>query len=110
MPVAEAEKVYVSACTVVKAEFHQATTVKPRLTLVLGANTDRVYLDEHEVQLRKWNEHLFAQGVVVLAVEELLNPEERLRLGELAVRWAETTVGVEDLNTVRTKRSLVEQN
>src|SRR5712691_2934263 len=72
VPSAEAEKVYLSACAVVKREFNRTTTIRPRLTLVLGANTEGVYYREREIHLTKWDRHMFAQGVVLLAVEDLL--------------------------------------
>ena len=105
VPRAEAEKIYLSACVVVKREFSRPTTIRPRLTLVLGSATNAVDYDGREIRLVKWNEHMFAQGVVMLAVEDLLSPDERLRLGELAVRWAEATVDVEDWKKTRTNSS-----
>src|SRR5712692_8922895 len=83
VPFAEADKVYLSACAVVKREFSWTTTIRPHLTLVLGSDTNRVSYDEHEIRLTRWDKHMFSQGVVILAVEDLLNPGERLRLGEL---------------------------
>lgn len=105
VPHAEAESIYLSACAVVKRDFGVTTAIKPRLTLVLGSAANRVSYGDREIQLVKWDEHLFAQGVVILAVEELLTPHERLRLGELAVRWAQSTVDVEQWKKTETESS-----
>ena len=103
---AEAEKLYLSACAVVKREFNRTTTIRPRLTLVLGANTDSVYYLEHEIHLTKWDKHMFSQGVVFLAVEDLLSHEDRLRLGELAVTWADATLDVGESKNRHTKEQV----
>jgi RNA polymerase sigma-70 factor (ECF subfamily) len=106
VPFAEADNVYLSACSVVKREFGLTTMVRPQLTLVLGASTNRVYYDKREVQLAKWDKHMFVQGVVILAVEDLLNPSERLRLGELAVTWADATLDVGESRNKRTQEQV----
>jgi hypothetical protein len=62
---------------VVKREFSRTTAIRPQLTLVLGAPTAAVDREKREVR-----------GVVMLAVDDLLTPDEKLRLAELAVRWA----------------------
>ncbi len=100
---AEAEKVYLSACAVVKQEFNRTTRVRPRLTLVLGADTNGVDYHDREIRLTKWDKHMFAQGVVILAVENLLSRDDILRLGQLAVTWADATLDVAESNNTRTK-------
>ena len=106
----EAEKIYLSACAVVKREFNRTTVIRPHMTLVLGSPTASVDRDEREIRLSKWDEHLFAQGVVMLAVEDLLTPIERLRVAELAVDWAEATVDVKELKKTQTQGSTVLTN
>ena len=51
VPRAEAEKVYLSACAVVKREFSRTTAIRPQLTLVLRAPTAAVDRDKREVRL-----------------------------------------------------------
>src|SRR4051812_35028598 len=67
----EAEKIYISACSVVQREFGGTREVKPRITLILGAKRDEILFDDREITLTKWDPRLFAQGVVVFAFEDL---------------------------------------
>jgi hypothetical protein len=94
-PAAEAEKIYLSACSAVQREFGNHQGVTPRVTLVLGADRDVVSLDEREIRLTKWDRHAFAQGVVVFAFEDLMSVEQRLMLAKRAVIWADSTIDVE---------------
>ena len=94
-PAAEAEKIYLSACSAVQREFGSNRAVRPQVTVVLGADKDAVLFDEREIRLTKWNRHLFAQGVVVFAFEDLMPVEQRLILAKRAVNWADATVDIE---------------
>jgi len=49
------------------------------------------------VQLTKWNKYQFAQGVVMLAVDDLLPTDMKISLTKLAVSTADSTVGVDEL-------------
>jgi hypothetical protein len=97
MPYAQAEMIYLSACRVVEQEFRRSEPLRPRLTLVLGANRDALYYPNREIQLKKWNEYRFAQGVVLLAVDDMLPKDKQILLTKLAVLEAESTVDVRDL-------------
>jgi hypothetical protein len=94
-PAAEAEKIYLSACSAVQREFGSNRAVRPQVTVVLGAEKDAVLFDEREIRLTKWDRHLFAQGVVVFAFEDLMPVEQRLILAKRAVNWADATVEIE---------------
>ena len=94
-PAAEAEKIYLSACSAVQREFGSNRAVRPQLTVVLGAAKDEVSFDEREIRLTKWDRHAFAQGVVIFAFEDLMSVEQRLTLAKRAVTWADSTVDVE---------------
>jgi len=94
-PAAEAEKIYLSACSTVQREFGSNRAVRPQVTVVLGADKDAVLFDEREIMLTKWDRRLFAQGVVVLAFEDLMPVEQRLILAKRAVNWADATVEIE---------------
>jgi hypothetical protein len=94
-PAAEAEKIYLSACSAVQREFGSNRAVRPQMTVVLGADKDAVLFDEREIMLTKWDRHLFAQGVVVFAFEDLMPVEQRLILAKRAVNWADATVEIE---------------
>jgi hypothetical protein len=94
-PAAEAEKIYLSACSAVQREFGSNRAVTPQVTVVLGADKNAVLFDEREIRLTKWDPHLFAQGVVVFAFEDLMPVEQRLTLAKRAVNWADATVEIE---------------
>jgi hypothetical protein len=94
-PAAEAGKIYLSACSAVQREFGSNRAVRPQVTVVLGAEKDAVLFDEREIRLTKWDRHLFAQGVVVFAFEDLMPVEQRLTLAKRAVNWADATVEIE---------------
>lgn len=101
LPYAEAQALYLSACKVVEQEFARTDPIRPRLTLVLGTGSDSVYYPKHEIQLKKWDKYQFAQGVVILAVNELLPDDMAISLTRLAVVEADSTVGVEELKNSR---------
>ena len=96
-PAAEAEKIYLSACSAVRREFGSNRAVSPQVTVVLGADKDEVSLDEREIRLTKWNRHAFAQGVVLFAFEDLMPVEQRLVLAKRALIWADATVEIEQV-------------
>lgn len=94
-PAAEAQKIYRSACSVVQREFGATHAVAPPVTLLLGADRNEVGFDRREIRLTKWNPYLLAQGVVMLAFEELMSSDEKISLAKRAVTWADATVEVE---------------
>lgn len=75
-PAAEAQKIYLSACSVVQREFARTTPLAPQVTLVLGADKNEVWFTGREIRLTKWNDHAFAQGVVWLAFEDLMPSQQ----------------------------------
>ncbi len=81
----------------VEQEFARTDPIRPRLTLVLGASADGVNYPKHEIQLTKWDKYQFAQGVVLLAVNDILPNDMRISLTRLAVLEAESTVGINEL-------------
>lgn len=100
VPVSEAKTIYLSACRVVEQEFGRTDPIRPRLTLLLGSDSDRVYYPKHEIQLTKWDKYKFAQGVVMLAADALLPDDKRILLTRLAVVEAESTVDVRELKGI----------
>jgi len=103
VPYVRAEALYLSACKVVEQEFRQSNAVRPRVTLSLGAAVDRVDFPKHEIQLKKWSGYQFAQGVVLLAVDDLLPIEKRISLTKLAVTEAESTIDLSELRNERVR-------
>lgn len=110
MPYTQAETIYLSACRVVEQEFRRAEPLRPRLTLVLGANRDGLYFRNREIQLKKWDDYQFAQGVVLLAVDDMLPRDKKILLSRLAVLEAESTVDVRELKAGRAPTSAGLQN
>jgi hypothetical protein len=101
MPYPEAEMIYLSACRVVEQEFSRNDPIRPRLSLLLGSESDRVYYPGREIQLRKWDKYKFAQGVVVLAVESMLPEDRKHSLAKLALAEADSIVDVRELKISR---------
>jgi len=97
-PTAEAAKIYFSACAAVQREFGSSRELRPRVTLVLAAPKEGLDFDRREIRLAKWNPFMFAQGVVLLAFEELMPKQQALAVAKRAVTWADSTVGVEQIH------------
>jgi hypothetical protein len=95
--VAETEKIYFSACSVVREEFDVKRPMLPRVKLVLGAERDDIGLDQREIRLTTWDRYLFAQGVVVLTFADLLTWDRKIAMTKRAVNWADATVEIERL-------------
>lgn len=91
---AEIDKIYLSACSALEQEFGDKGSVTPQVTLVLGADKNAVDFDKREVLLVKWDRDLFAQGVVVLAFEDLMTVQRRMTIARRAVNWADATTEV----------------
>jgi len=96
-PAAEAQKIYLSACSVVQREFGGNRLVAPRVTLVLGADKNEVWFQDREIRLTKWDRYGFAQGVVWLAFEGLMPSQQRLTIAKRAVNSVDATVDIEQL-------------
>ncbi|HEY7096846.1 MAG TPA: hypothetical protein VH437_08985 [Terriglobales bacterium] len=94
---ADAQKVYLSACSAIEREFRMNRPLRPRVTLIVGARTNEAYWKSREIRLTKWDPYLFAQGVVIFAFEELLPERERIAVASRAVGWPESTVSIESL-------------
>jgi hypothetical protein len=103
----EAESLYQSACAAVQHDFRNAaTTLRPRFTVVIGEDRNEVVgntaqaTEVHrnaEIRMKKWNPIIFAQGVVVLAFDQMLTGDVIRRLGDQAVRYSNATVDVAGL-------------
>jgi hypothetical protein len=93
-PAAEALKIYRSACSVVQRELGATHSVAPLLTLVLGADRNEVGFGQREIRLTKWDRNAFAQGVVMLAFEDVML-DRRMAMAKRALIWADATIEVE---------------
>lgn len=97
-PAEEADKLYLSACSAVQREFGGTRSIRPQITLVLGADRDEAVLDSREIRLIKWNPDLFAQGVVLFAFEDLMPLDQRLAVARRAVNWAGSTIEIKAIS------------
>jgi len=93
----EVNKVYLSACTAVQREFGNSIVLRPTIALVLGAEKDAVDFDKKTILLKRWDRSIFAEGVVILAFEDLLSPQRRIRITNRAVNLAQATVNVGEI-------------
>jgi hypothetical protein len=93
----EAEKLYWKACQAVEREFNRSTPIRPRLVLRLGASNNLLRYPTREIQLKKWDQHRFADAVVDAALQEMVRPDERAKLSDAAVREAGATVHICEL-------------
>jgi hypothetical protein len=93
----EVNKVYLSACTAVQREFGNSIVLHPNIALVLGADKNAVNFDKKTILLQRWDRNLFAEGVVILAFEDLLTPQRRMMITNHAVNLAQATVNVGEL-------------
>jgi hypothetical protein len=94
VPAAEAEKIYLSACSITEREFGGHRAPRPQVTLILGSDVNQADWDLREIRLIKWDPYLFAQGVVIFAFEDLMPTELRLAVARRAVTWVDSTVEV----------------
>ena len=78
----EAQKIYVSACTTVEREYGAGRSIRPSISLLLGADQDSVDWGRGEIRLRDWDPNLFAQSVITLAYRQMLPLHVSLNLTE----------------------------
>jgi mitochondrial fission protein ELM1 len=93
----EVNKVYLSACTAVQKEFGNSIVLRPSIALVLGADKNAVNFDKKTILLKRWDRSLFAEGVVILAFEDLLTPQRRMVITQRAMNLAQATVNVGEI-------------
>ena len=92
-----AERLYWKACQAVEREFNRSTPIRPKLVLRLGASNNLLRYPTREIQLKKWDQHRFADAVVDAALQEMVRPDERAKLSDAAVREAGATVHICEL-------------
>jgi hypothetical protein len=91
----QAEKLYQSACTVVKRDLHATMDLRPRFTVIIGTDHNEVH-GRSEIWLKKWDPAVFTEGVLVLAFDQVLTRGAIKEMGERAVRYSEATIDVAD--------------
>jgi hypothetical protein len=97
----EAESIYRSACAVVQREFHGGSSeFHPHIMVVIGTERNEVRARQTpvgEIWMKKWDPNLFAEGVVILAFDEMLTPDAIVQLSNRAFRQSNAAVGVAGL-------------
>ena len=91
----EAESLYQNACAVVQRDFH-TDELHPHVAVTIGTERDevRVRAVGAEIWMTKWDPVVFAQGVVVLAFNQLLTTDRIQQLSARAIRYSGATVDV----------------
>jgi hypothetical protein len=101
----EAENIYRNVCATVERDFHRAgTELHPRFTVVIGAEANEVHsrrTQADEIWMKKWNPMMFAQGVVVLAFDQMLTRDVIVQLANRAFRQSNATVSVAGIEGVQ---------
>ena len=97
----EAARIYDSACDVLARTVRpeKPPHLRPKFRLILGAESDQ-FVNEGgvaEIQLKSWNDEKFAEGVVVVAVREVLQADDLARVVHQSVALAASTVNVHEL-------------
>jgi hypothetical protein len=100
-PPAEAARIYDSACDLLARTIRpeKPPHLRPKFRLVLGADSN-LFVNEGgvtEVHLKSWNPEKFAEGVVIVAVREVLQADELARVVHQSVSLAASTVNVHEL-------------
>jgi hypothetical protein len=102
-PEAEAARIYNSACDLLARSVRpeHPPQLRPKFRLVLGSDQDEFVRDDAmaELHLKSWNPEKFAQGVVVVALRELVPRPDLARLAHLSVTLAGSSVDVGDLRS-----------
>ncbi len=98
---AEASRIYDSACDLLARTIRpeKPPHLRPKFRLVLGADGNQFVNEDGttEIQLKSWNPEKFAQGVVVVAVRDVLRADDLARVAHQSVSLAASTVSVHDL-------------
>jgi hypothetical protein len=79
---------------VVQREFGANSSATPSVSLVLGAEKNEVAYGQQEIRFKKWDRDAFAQGVVMVAVEDFML-DRRVAMARRAITWADATREVE---------------
>jgi hypothetical protein len=102
-PEIEAGRIYTLACELLARSIRpeHPPQLRPKFRLVLGTDHDEFVRDSsiEELHLRSWDPEKFAQGVVVVALRDLVPRPDLARLARLSVTLAGSTVDVSDLRS-----------
>jgi hypothetical protein len=101
-PEAEAGRIYNWACSLLARTIRpeKPPQLHPKFRLVLGSDTDELVRDRNasEIHLKVWNSEKFAQGVVVVALRDLVPGTDLAKLARQSVSLADATVDARELH------------
>ena len=95
-PIEEANRIYLLAAEAVKREFKLSRPVRPRFTLVLGYEGNQLDVNTGELRLAKWDRKVFADGVILFCMEQMLTPDVHEQLLRRSLLAADATVAVSE--------------
>ena len=97
----DAVRIYTQACDLLARSVRpeHPPQLRPKFRLVLGTDSDEFVRDaaETEIHLKSWNPEKFAQGVVIVALREVVPRPDLARLARLSVSMATSAVDVSEL-------------
>jgi hypothetical protein len=100
-PEAQAGRIYTWACDLLARSIRpeKPPQLRPKFRLVLGTDGDEFVRDTNatEIHLKNWNPEKFAQGVVVVALRELVQGQELARMARQSVSLADSTIDVREI-------------
>lgn len=100
-PEAQAARIYTWACDLLARSIRpeKPPQLHPKFVLVLGADGDEYVRDTTttEIHLKNWNPEKFAQGVVVVALRDLVHAQDLAKLAHQSVSLADSTIDVREL-------------
>lgn len=100
-PAEQATRIYSFVCDLVARAVRpeKPPRLHPKFRLVLGTKDDE-YIGNgpaNEIHLKSWNAEKFAQGVVVVAVKDMMQTDDVVRLAHRSVSLADSTIEVGEL-------------
>lgn len=101
-PEAQAARIYARACDLLARSIRpeKPPELHPKFVLVLGADGDEYVRDTNsvEIHLKNWNPEKFAQGVMVVALRDLVHGQDLAKLAHQSVSLADSTIDVLELS------------
>ena len=96
----QAGRIYNSACDLVARSIRpdKPPHLEPRFRLVLGADDNEFVRDGvvNEIRLTAWNPEKFAEGVVAVALRDVLHTDELAKIAHQSVVLADSTLDVRE--------------
>jgi hypothetical protein len=99
----EAGRIYNSACDLVARSIRpdNPPRLAPQFRLVLGADDNEFVRDGpvSEIRLKSWNPEKFAEGVVAVAIRDVLHADDLAKIAHQSVVLADSTLDVRELRS-----------